>query len=173
MPSTTNVKQSIRNYSSIGCRHALLCQSFCCANHTDRLQLMRLASTYQVDHAVIVSDLIRWRMRCKYSGRTVRLSSRPNQSKAPGFHARAAMAQMASWECNDLTSLALDHVAFIDAIVQLIERRETRDGTAPNHCSQMHGSVGFNRQRTGKSGRRRFASDISFENAGLSLAARD
>ena len=74
---------------------------------------------------------------------------------------------------NDLTSLALDHVAFIDAIVQLIERRETRDGTAPNHCSQMHGSVGFNRQRTGKSGRRRFASDISFENAGLSLAARD
>jgi Periplasmic binding protein-like domain len=46
---------------------------------------------------------------------------------------------MASWECNDLTSLALDHVAFIDAIVQLIERRETRDGAAPNHCSQMHG----------------------------------
>ena len=58
MPSTTNVKQSSWNYSSIGCRHALLCQSFCCANHTDRLQLMRLASTYQVDHAVIVSDLI-------------------------------------------------------------------------------------------------------------------
>lgn len=58
MPSTTNVKQSSWNYSSIGCRHALLCQSFCCANHTDRLQLMRLASTYQVDDAVIVSDLI-------------------------------------------------------------------------------------------------------------------
>ena len=33
---------------------------------------------------------------------------------------------MGSWEWNDLTSLALDHVAFIDAIVQLIERRETR-----------------------------------------------
>ena len=30
----------------------------CCANYADRLQLMRLASTYQVDHAVIVSDLI-------------------------------------------------------------------------------------------------------------------
>jgi DNA-binding LacI/PurR family transcriptional regulator len=80
---------------------------------------------------------------------------------------------MGSWEWNDLTSLALDHVAFIDAIVQLIERRETRDGAAPNHCSQMHGSVGFNRLHTGKSGRRRFASDISFENAGLSLAVRD
>src|SRR4029077_13493855 len=30
----------------------------CCAKYTDPLQLMRLASTYQVDHAVIVSDLI-------------------------------------------------------------------------------------------------------------------
>ncbi len=30
----------------------------CCGDHTDRLQLMRLASTYQVDHAVIFSDLV-------------------------------------------------------------------------------------------------------------------
>ena len=30
----------------------------CCGDYTDRLQLMRLASTYQVDHAVIVSDLV-------------------------------------------------------------------------------------------------------------------
>ena len=38
---------------------------------------------------------------------------------------------MASWECHDLTSLAMDQVALIDAIVQLIERRETGDGAAP------------------------------------------
>ena len=30
----------------------------CCGDATDRLQLMRLASTYQVDHAVIISDLV-------------------------------------------------------------------------------------------------------------------
>jgi DNA-binding LacI/PurR family transcriptional regulator len=30
----------------------------CCGDTTDRLQLMRLASTYQVDHAVIFSDLV-------------------------------------------------------------------------------------------------------------------
>lgn len=30
----------------------------CCAEYRDRLQLMRLASTYQVDHVVIFSDLI-------------------------------------------------------------------------------------------------------------------
>ena len=30
----------------------------CCGDNTDRLQLMRLASTYQVDHAVIFSDLV-------------------------------------------------------------------------------------------------------------------
>jgi DNA-binding LacI/PurR family transcriptional regulator len=30
----------------------------CCGDNTDRLQLMRLASTYQVDHAIIVSDLV-------------------------------------------------------------------------------------------------------------------
>jgi hypothetical protein len=37
---------------------------------------------------------------------------------------------MARWECHDLTTLALDHVAFIDAIVQLVEKRETGDGAA-------------------------------------------
>jgi DNA-binding LacI/PurR family transcriptional regulator len=30
----------------------------CCGDNSDRLQLMRVASTYQVDHAVIVSDLV-------------------------------------------------------------------------------------------------------------------
>lgn len=30
----------------------------CCAEYKDRLQLMRLASTYQVDHVVIFSDMI-------------------------------------------------------------------------------------------------------------------
>jgi DNA-binding LacI/PurR family transcriptional regulator len=37
---------------------------------------------------------------------------------------------MAGWECHDLTTLALDHVALIDAIVQLIERHETGSGAA-------------------------------------------
>jgi DNA-binding LacI/PurR family transcriptional regulator len=32
---------------------------------------------------------------------------------------------MAAWECHDLTTLALDQAAFIDAIVDLIERQET------------------------------------------------
>lgn len=30
----------------------------CCANHEDRSQLMRLASTYQVDHVVLYSDAV-------------------------------------------------------------------------------------------------------------------
>lgn len=30
----------------------------CCADHADRLQLMRLASTYQVDHVVVFSDMV-------------------------------------------------------------------------------------------------------------------
>jgi DNA-binding LacI/PurR family transcriptional regulator len=30
----------------------------CCGDTTDRLQLMRLASTYQVDYAIIFSDLV-------------------------------------------------------------------------------------------------------------------
>ncbi|MDQ0470978.1 LacI family DNA-binding transcriptional regulator [Labrys wisconsinensis] len=30
----------------------------CCGDHEDRLQLMRLASTYQVDHVVVFSDMV-------------------------------------------------------------------------------------------------------------------
>ena len=37
---------------------------------------------------------------------------------------------MASWGCHDLTTLVLDQVACIDAIVELIERQETGNGTA-------------------------------------------
>jgi DNA-binding LacI/PurR family transcriptional regulator len=37
---------------------------------------------------------------------------------------------MAGWECHDLTTLAIDHAAFISAIVQLIERHETGFGAA-------------------------------------------
>jgi DNA-binding LacI/PurR family transcriptional regulator len=38
--------------------------------------------------------------------------------------------EMAGWECHDLTTLALDPVAFIDTIMQLIESQETGDGSA-------------------------------------------
>lgn len=31
---------------------------------------------------------------------------------------------MAAWDCNDLTTLSLDHTAFIDAVVELIERHD-------------------------------------------------
>jgi DNA-binding LacI/PurR family transcriptional regulator len=37
---------------------ALVPVILCCGDNTDHLQLMRLASTYQVDHAVIFSDLV-------------------------------------------------------------------------------------------------------------------
>jgi DNA-binding LacI/PurR family transcriptional regulator len=37
---------------------------------------------------------------------------------------------MAGWECHDLTTLALDQAAFIDAVVELIERQETESDTA-------------------------------------------
>jgi DNA-binding LacI/PurR family transcriptional regulator len=37
---------------------------------------------------------------------------------------------MAGWECHDLTTLVLDQVAFIDAIVGLIEPHETSNGAA-------------------------------------------
>ena len=36
---------------------------------------------------------------------------------------------MAGWECHDLTTLALDQAAFIDAVVELIERQETGNET--------------------------------------------
>ena len=51
---------------------------------------------------------------------------------------------MASWDCHDLTSLALDQVAFIDAIVQLIERRETGYAETPTivlKCTARWGST--------------------------------
>jgi DNA-binding LacI/PurR family transcriptional regulator len=34
---------------------------------------------------------------------------------------------MAAWDCNDLTTLSLDHVAFMDAVVEVIERHEAGD----------------------------------------------
>lgn len=34
---------------------------------------------------------------------------------------------MAAWDCHDLTTLSLDHVAFINAVVELIERHEAGD----------------------------------------------
>jgi DNA-binding LacI/PurR family transcriptional regulator len=37
---------------------ALMPIVLCCGAHEDRLQLMRLASTYQVDHVVVFSDLV-------------------------------------------------------------------------------------------------------------------
>ena len=37
---------------------ALVPVILCCGDNTDRLQLMRLASSYQVEHAVIISDLV-------------------------------------------------------------------------------------------------------------------
>lgn len=51
---------------------------------------------------------------------------------------------MAGWECHDLTTLALDRVAFIDAIVQLIERHEAGSGVAPTvviKCRARWGST--------------------------------
>ena len=46
-----------------------------------------------------------------------------------------------------LTSLALEHLAFIDAIVQLIEGHETGHGAAPTIVVKCKGSVGFNHLR--------------------------
>jgi len=34
---------------------------------------------------------------------------------------------MAAWDCNDLTTLSLDHAAFMDAVVEVIERHEAGD----------------------------------------------
>ena len=51
---------------------------------------------------------------------------------------------MARWECHDLTTLALDHVALIDAIEQIIERHETDNGAAPTiviKCTVRWGST--------------------------------
>ena len=51
---------------------------------------------------------------------------------------------MAGWGCHDLTTLALDQVALIDAIMQIIERHETHDGAAPTiviKCTARWGST--------------------------------
>jgi DNA-binding LacI/PurR family transcriptional regulator len=218
----------------------------CCGDITDRLQLMRLASTYQVDHAIIFSDLVPLKdaMQIFRTGRLIILSEEPiedtrvscvcfegaegaseivdklvgdgcrhfaylcgrnsswmdkqrrdwfstaltrhglafeaeghgDYSYDSGFKesslllrrkkidalvcgndvmaigARDAAVRLlgrqvpgdlaivgqdgvalAGWECNDLTTLALDQAAFIDAVMQLIERHEADDdstGTA-------------------------------------------
>ena len=66
----------------------------CCGDNTDRLQLMRLASTYQVDHAIICLRF----SAAEGCGANIqrppgRLSSRQNRSKTRGFHACVSMAQ--------------------------------------------------------------------------------
>jgi DNA-binding LacI/PurR family transcriptional regulator len=229
----------------------------CCGDNTDRLQLMRLASTYQVDHAVIVSDLVplkdavqifrtTWpiivsaepiedtRVSCVHvdgaeaasqiinklvgdgRGHFAYLYGRHSSwidkqrrdwfSRALARHGLAFEAEghgdysydsgfkeaslilhrskvdalvcgndvmaigardaairllhrhvpgdlaivgqdgiaMAGWECHDLTTLALDPIALIDAIVQIIERHETGYGAAPTvvvKCRARWGST--------------------------------
>jgi DNA-binding LacI/PurR family transcriptional regulator len=215
----------------------------CCGDNTDRLQLMRLASTYQVDHAIIFSDLVSLkdavqifrttrpiivsdepiqdtRVSCvrfdgaeaaseiidrlvgdgrghfaylcgrnsswidkqrrdwfssalARHGLTFQAEAHGDYSYDSGFKeaslllrrsrvdalvcgndvmaigARDAAVRllgrqvpgdlaivgqdgiaMARWECHDLTTLALDQVVFIDAIVELIERHEAGNGAA-------------------------------------------
>ena len=46
---------------------------------------------------------------------------------------------MAGWDCNDLTTLSLDHVAFMDAVVELIERQDGE--TAGSHHIALTCSV--------------------------------
>jgi DNA-binding LacI/PurR family transcriptional regulator len=229
----------------------------CCGDTTDRLQLMRLASTYQVDHAIIFSDLVplkdavqifktTWpilvsaepiddaRVSCVrvdgseaaseiidklvgdgrkhfaylygrnsswidkqrrdwFSSALVRLGlafeaeGHGDYSYEAGFKeaslllsrskidalvcgndvmaigARDAAIRlfkrnvpgdlaivgqdgiaMAAWECHDLTTLELDQVALIDAILQLIESHETGSGAAPTilvKCRARWGST--------------------------------
>ena len=229
----------------------------CCGDHTDRLQLMRLASAYQVDHAVIFSDLVSLKDAVQIF-RTTRLtivSEEPIEdtrvscvrfdgaeaaseiidklvgagrghfaylcgrnsswidkqrrdwfSSALARHGLAFEAEahgdysydsgfkeaslllrrsrvdalvcgndvmaigardaavrllgrqvpgdlaivgqdgiaMTGWECHDLTTLALDQVVFIDAIVELIERHEAGDGAASTtviKCTARWGST--------------------------------
>jgi DNA-binding LacI/PurR family transcriptional regulator len=222
---------------------ALLPIILCCDGHADQLQLMRLASTYQVDHAVILSDMISLQDAVKIfrtthpiivsfeplddgnisciridgsraaedivdkavsdgrrhfgylSGRKTSWIDKQRRGwfataladRGLGFEAEgrgdysydsgfkeavlllrrskldalvcgndvmaigardaarhvlgrdvprdlAVIGQdgiaMAAWECHDLTTLAMDHVAFVDAIVQLIERDDASLATA-------------------------------------------
>jgi hypothetical protein len=37
---------------------------------------------------------------------------------------------MADWECHNLTTLALDSAAFIDAMMQLVQRQENGSGAS-------------------------------------------
>ncbi|MFC5756042.1 MULTISPECIES: LacI family DNA-binding transcriptional regulator [unclassified Rhizobium] len=212
----------------------------CCADHSDRLQLMRLASTYQVDHVVIFSDMVSmqdavdifhttrpiivsfeplenedvsniridgalgageiidkivgdgkkrfaylsgtkssWidKLRRKWfadalarHGLSFEAEAFGDYSYDSGFKeavlllhrskvdaiicgndvmaigardaARRVLGKntpediaivgqdgiaMAAWDCNDLTTLSLDHVAFMDAVVEVIERHEAGD----------------------------------------------
>ena len=237
---------------------ALLPIILCCGDYEDRVQLMRLASTYQVDHAVVLSDMVsledavkifrtarpiivsfepiddasvsciridgseaagqivdknrrRWPATLRLSPRQEfeldrqaaqglvrrracaarpRLRSRGTwrlllqfgiqggRPPSPALEARcprlrqrrhgdrrqrcgasaclggtfprisAIVGQdgiaMAAWECHDLTTLALDHIAYIEAIVQLIEKDETDPGVARTillNCSVRWGST--------------------------------
>jgi len=229
----------------------------CCGDNTDRLQLMRLASTYQVDHAVIFSDLVPLKDAVQIFGTTrpIIVSAEPIEdtrvscvrfdgaeaasqiidklvgnsrehfaylsgrnsswidkqrrdwfSSALARHGLAFEAEaqgdysydsgfkeaslllrrskvdalvcgndvmaigardaavrllgrqvpgdlaiigqdgiaMASWECHDLTTLALDQLALIDAIAGLIERHETSNGAASTtviKCTARWGST--------------------------------
>lgn len=210
----------------------------CCADHEDRLQLMRLASTYQVDYVVVFSDMVSMQdaVDIFHTTRPIMVSWEPLDSKsvssisidgsaaaaeivdrivaggkrrfgylsgtktswidklrrkwfadALGAHGLALEAEafgdfgydsgfkeavplihrskcdaiicgndvmaigvrdaarrilgletpkdiaivgqdgiaMANWDCHDLTTLCQDHVAFIDAVVDLIERQDT------------------------------------------------
>jgi DNA-binding LacI/PurR family transcriptional regulator len=236
---------------------ALLPIILCCDGHTDQLQLMRLASTYQVDHAVILSDRVSLQDAVKIfrTTRPIIVSSEPvdgagisciridggpaaaeivdkvvgdgrrrfgyisgrktswidkqrkgwfatalakhglgfdaeeqgDYSYESGFKeavlllrrskldalvcgndvmaigardaARHVLGRdvpgdlaligqdgiaMAAWECHDLTTLAMDHVAFVDAIVGLIESDDAIPVTARTivmNCSVRWGST--------------------------------
>jgi DNA-binding LacI/PurR family transcriptional regulator len=229
----------------------------CCGDITDRLQLMRLASTYQVDHPIIFSDLVPLKdaMQIFRTGRLIILSEEPiedtrvscvcfegaegaseivdklvgdgcrhfaylcgrnsswmdkqrrdwfstaltrhgltfeaeghgDYSYDSGFKeaslilhrskvdalvcgndvmaigARDAATRllnrrvpgdlaivgqdgisMAGWGCHDLTTLALDQIALVDAIMHLMERHETENGAAPTtvvKCTLRWGST--------------------------------
>jgi DNA-binding LacI/PurR family transcriptional regulator len=229
----------------------------CCGDNTDRLQLMRLAANYQVDHAVIVSDLVplkdaaqifrttwpiivsaepiedprvscvrvdgteaalqvidklvgdgrghfaylygrtsSWidKQRCKwFSGALARhglafeveghgdysydsgfkeaslilhrskvdalvcgndvmaIGARDAATRLLNRHVPADLAivgqdgiSMAGWACHDLTTLALDQIALVDAIIHLMERHETENDASPTiviKCTARWGST--------------------------------
>jgi DNA-binding LacI/PurR family transcriptional regulator len=82
----------------------------CCADHEDRLQLMRLASTYQVDYVVVFSDMVSM------------------QDAVEIFHTTRPI--MVSWEpleSNSVSSISIDGSAaaaeIVDRIVASGKRR--------------------------------------------------